>query len=102
MQDVDPSLLATFMKTCMKLLRAKKVVEGLEELVENCIEKIKIPSEQRVLRKLGKHQKRTGHEMRLIAQNGEYGMDQVILNLGSDANILPKQTWDRMGRPVLQ
>ena len=29
-------------------------------------------------------------------------MDQVILDLGSDANILPKQTWECMGRPTLQ
>jgi len=29
-------------------------------------------------------------------------MDQVILDLGSDANILPKQTWERMGRLVPQ
>ena len=35
-------------------------------------------------------------------QIGEYEMDQVILDLGSDANILPKQTWERMGRSMLQ
>lgn len=29
-------------------------------------------------------------------------MDQVILDLGSDMNILPNQTWERMGRPALQ
>lgn len=29
-------------------------------------------------------------------------MDQVILDLGSDVNVLPKQTWEPMGRPVLQ
>lgn len=40
--------------------------------------------------------------MRLIAQIGEYEIDQVILDLGSDVNVLPKQTWDRMGRPTLQ
>ena len=40
--------------------------------------------------------------MRLTAQIGEYEMDQVILNLGSDANVLPKQTWECMGRLVLQ
>jgi len=29
-------------------------------------------------------------------------MDQVILDLGSDVNLLLKQTWERMGRPALQ
>lgn len=28
-QEVDPSVLATFLKTCMKLLHDKKTVEGL-------------------------------------------------------------------------
>ena len=40
--------------------------------------------------------------MRLTAQIGEYEMDQVILDLGSDVNTLPKQTWERMGRLMLQ
>ena len=40
--------------------------------------------------------------MRLTVQIGEYEMDQVILDLGSDANVLPKQMWERMGRPTLQ
>jgi len=35
-------------------------------------------------------------------QIGEYEMDQVILDLGSDANVLPKKTWEHMGRPMLQ
>ena len=29
-------------------------------------------------------------------------MDQVILDLRSDMNIMPKQTWECMGRPMLQ
>ena len=40
--------------------------------------------------------------MRLTTQIGEYEMDEVILDLGLDANVLPKQTWEWMGRPVLQ
>lgn len=40
--------------------------------------------------------------MRLTAQIGEFEIDQVILDLGSDANFLPKQIWKRMGKPALQ
>lgn len=29
-------------------------------------------------------------------------MEQVILDLGSNANVLPKKTWERMGRHALQ
>lgn len=33
---------------------------------------------------------------------GDFEMDQVILDLGSDVNVLPKQTCECMGRPALQ
>jgi len=32
----------------------------------------------------------------------EYEMDQVIMDLGLDANVLSKQTWECMARPILQ
>lgn len=64
-QDVDPLLLATFLKTFMKFLHNKKEVQGLQELIEKCADKIKVPSKQRNVRKLGKHKNRIGHEMRL-------------------------------------
>jgi len=40
--------------------------------------------------------------MRLTTHIGDYEMDQVILDLGSDANTFPKQTWECMGKPALQ
>jgi len=40
--------------------------------------------------------------MRLTMQIGEYEMDQIILDLGFDVNVLPKKTWERMGRLALQ
>lgn len=40
--------------------------------------------------------------MRLTTHIGEYEMDQVILYLGSDANVLPKKTWECMGKHALQ
>ena len=39
--------------------------------------------------------------MRLTAQVGEFEMDEVILDLGSDVNVLTKQTWEQMGSPKL-
>jgi len=32
-------------------------------------------------------------------QIGDYDMDNIILDLGSDVNILPKNTWVMMERP---
>ena len=39
--------------------------------------------------------------MRLTAQIGEFEMDEVILDLGSEVNVLTKQTWEQMGSPKL-
>ena len=39
--------------------------------------------------------------MRLTAQIGEFEMDEVILDLGSEVNVLTKQTWEHMGSPKL-
>lgn len=98
--EMDPSMITTFLETCMKLLRDNKAINGLQELITRCTGTML--GEPRVLWKLEKHTMRTSREMRLIAQIGEYEMDQVILDLGSDVNILPKQTWERMGRLALQ
>ena len=39
--------------------------------------------------------------MRLVAQIREFKMDKVIIDLGYDVSVFPKQTWERMGNPVL-
>ena len=39
--------------------------------------------------------------MRLTVQIGEFEMDEVILDLGSEVNVLTKQTWEHMGSPKL-
>jgi len=95
---MDPSMLTTFVETCMNLLHDSKAVKGLQELITRCVGE----GEPRVVRKVGKHALHTGREMRLTTQIREYEMDQVILDSGSDLNVLPKQTWEHMGKPALQ
>ena len=75
---MDPSMLTTFLETCMKLLHDRKAVKGLQELITRCMR----IGEPCVVHKLGKHALRTRREMRLNAQIGEYEMDRVILDLG--------------------
>jgi hypothetical protein len=40
-------------------------------------------------------------EFRLSAQIGEYDVDNVILDLGSDVNVLLKKTREMMGKPKM-
>jgi len=41
--EVDPSVLTTFLKTCMKLLSDRKAVKGLQELINKCASKENSP-----------------------------------------------------------
>jgi hypothetical protein len=45
--------------------------------------------------------KRKNIEFRLSAQIGEYDMDNVILDIGSEVNFLPGQTLEMMGKPKI-
>ena len=85
----------------MKLLRDSKVMKGLQDFINRCIGNENVTNEPRIVRKIGRHKAIPGHEMRLTTQIREYEMDQVILDLGSDTNVFPKHTWERMGRPTL-
>lgn len=38
-QEVDPSVLTTFLETCMKLLRDRMAMEGLQDLIDKCANK---------------------------------------------------------------
>jgi hypothetical protein len=45
--------------------------------------------------------RRTNREFRLSANIRDLNMDDVILDLGSEVNVLPKNTWKCMGEPTL-
>ena len=85
----------------MKLLQDQRAVEGLQELRNSCASK-EVPRSEMCKVKNLHRQKRTGKEMRLSAQIGEYDMDQVILDFGSEANVLTKETCELMGKLKLQ
>lgn len=85
----------------MKLLRDKKEIEGLQELIDNWTSKNKPIPQQCTTHKVDKSKKRTNREIRLTAQIGEYKMDQVILDLGSNESFLSKKNWERMRRTML-
>ena len=68
-------MLTTFLETCIKLLRDSKVMKGLQELINKCVGKENYPKGPHMVRKIGKHKARTGCEMRLTVQIGDYEMD---------------------------
>jgi hypothetical protein len=46
-------------------------------------------------------QKHTGQEFKMTAELGEYDMNGVMLDMGSDVKIFPKKSWEVMGKPKL-
>jgi len=57
-KEMDPSMLTTFLETCMKLLHDSKVAKGLQELINRCAGNT--PGEPRIVWKIRKHKARTG------------------------------------------
>jgi hypothetical protein len=45
--------------------------------------------------------RRTNKELHLNAQIGYYDIDYVVLDLGSEFNVMTKQTWALMGKTKL-
>ena len=49
--EMDPSMLATFLETCMKSLHDSKVIKRLQELINRCARTA--PGEPFIVKKLG-------------------------------------------------
>jgi hypothetical protein len=43
----------------------------------------------------------TSSEFKINSNIGDFNMGDIILDLGSKVNILPKRTWKCMGEPTL-
>ena len=72
------STLSSFLQSCIKLLRNQNALNQLQKVIQSC-EPHQSPESERVVSRV----RRTGREMRLHAQVGEYDMKDIILDLGS-------------------
>ena len=90
------STLSSFLQSCLKLLRDQDALTELQKVIASCG-----PQQNSGLDKTVHRVSKTGREMRLNAQIGVYDMTDVILDLGSNVNVLTKQTWEQMGKPTL-
>ena len=79
-------------ESCLSLERDLDALAEIENLLRHSGKEFAVNS----LRK-----KKTGKEMRMNIHIGYYEFDSVILDLGSDVNILTKKAWQKMGSPTL-
>lgn len=90
-------MITTFLETCMKLIHDSKPMQGLLELFNWSAHKDDATGEPHIVKKFGMHKARTGREMRLTVQIGEYEIDQVILDLGSICESFAKENMGKNG-----
>ena len=99
-----------FLQSCLKLLKDDKALSEIQALIGRYEQSTPIivakPADDFVTTNKAVHQIkkyiRTGTAMRLNAQIGDYEMDEVILDLGSEVNVLSKYTWELIGKPKLR
>jgi hypothetical protein len=83
--------------SCVKLLNDKNYLQVLQSLLEKCNS-----GEEGVKTVNQVHKKRiTSREFSLNANIGYFNMGDIILDLESEVNVMPKKTWEDMGGPTL-
>jgi hypothetical protein len=94
------STIKGFLQSCVKVLSDPSSVKILQNILEKCSSETKEKLEQKTVNHLHTR-RRTSREFRLNANIGDFNMGDIILDLGSEVNVLPKKTWKCMGEPTL-
>ena len=100
-ESESTGLVRSFLQNCLKLLRDERELLEIQTLIHRCEQSTPIIATNIVVHQIKKYI-RTRKEMRLNAQIGDYEMDEVILDLGSEVNVLTKKTWELLGKPKLR
>ena len=78
------SKLKSFLSSCLVLIHDKDFIAELQALIEET--PLELQPERRVNHVRNKF--KTGRELRMTVHIGDYDMDYIILDLGSEVNIL--------------
>jgi hypothetical protein len=94
------STIKEFLQSCIKMLSDPSFVKILQNILEKCSSEMEHKPELKTVNHLHTR-RRTSREFRLNANIGDFNMGDVILDLGSEVNVLLKATWQCMGEPTL-
>ena len=88
------SKIKAFFKSCLFFIPDKDDIVALIALIEETRDEL------RPYRRVNHVEKRLniGFEIRMTAQIGDYDMDYISLEMGSDVNILIRHRWESMGK----
>ena len=74
------------------------------KILQNILEKCSIETEGKLEQKIVNHlhtRRITSREFKLNSNIGDFNMGDIILDLGSEVNVLPKKTWQCIGETTL-
>jgi hypothetical protein len=81
-----------------KLHNTLYLILGNEETLE---ERIRDNLPEKITQRVQRRKVRTVREFQMVAQLDELKIKDIMLDLGSYVNILPKKTWEALGKPRL-
>jgi CxxC motif-containing protein len=94
------STIEGILQSCVKLINDPSSIKVLKNTLERC----SIETEGNIEQKISNHlhtRRRTSRDFKMNANIRDFNMGDIILNLGSEVNVLPKKTWKCMGDPTL-
>jgi hypothetical protein len=94
------STIKKILQSCVKLLNDPSSIKVLQNMLEICNMEEEGKLEQKTINHFHTR-RRTSREFKLNANIGDFNMGDIILDLGSEVNVLPKKTWQCMGEPTL-
>jgi hypothetical protein len=86
------STIKSFLQSCVKLLNDPSSVKFFQNILEICNIEVEGKLEHKTINHLHTR-RRTNREFRLNANIGYFNMGDIILDLGSEVNVIPKKTW---------
>ena len=95
------NVLQTFLQNCLKLMKNEHAMAEVQNVINRCDLSTSRAIASKSIKQIQKYHI-TRREMRLTMLIGEYEMNQVALDLGSEVNVLSKETWELMGSPKMQ
>jgi 5'-3' exonuclease len=85
------STMKEFLQSCVKVLNDPSSMKILQNILEKC----SMDTEEKLEQKIVNHlhtRRRTNREFRLNENIGDFNMGDIILDLGSEVNVLPNKT----------
>jgi hypothetical protein len=90
------STIKYFFQSCIKVLSDPSSVKILQNILEEFSSEMEEKIEPKIINHLHTR-RRSSTEFRLNSDIGDFNMVDIILDLGSKVNVIPKRTWQCMG-----